>query len=52
MSQRKIEDNLQKDVIEGGCLLCSKEKPDYCHRRLVAEYVKQKWGVVEIDHIV
>lgn len=52
MSQRKIETELQKDVIDGGCLLCSEEAPDRCHRRLVAEYLSEKWGGVEIEHIV
>jgi|SRR6266852_8635221 uncharacterized protein (DUF488 family) len=52
MSQRKIESNLQEDVIDGGCLLCSEETPEHCHRRLVAEYLSEKWGGVEIEHIV
>lgn len=24
------------------CLLCSEEKPDYCHRRIVAEYLHDR----------
>jgi len=52
MSQRGIETELQKDVIDGGCLLCSEEKPEHCHRRLVAEYLSDRWGDVEIEHIV
>jgi len=52
MSQRKIETELQRDVIDGGCLLCSEEKPEHCHRRLVAEYLSNRWGDVEIEHIV
>lgn len=52
MSQRKIEAELQQEIINGGCLLCSEEKPDRCHRRLVAEYLDAKWGNVEIEHIV
>ncbi len=52
MSSRQVENKVQKEAIDGGCLLCSEEKPDCCHRRLVAEYLKQKWGDVEIVHIV
>jgi uncharacterized protein (DUF488 family) len=37
--------------MQGACLLCSEEKPDHCHRRLVAEYLKEKWHDVEIEHI-
>lgn len=52
MAQRKIETEVSKDVIDGGCLLCSEETPEHCHRRLVAEYLSKKWGDVEIEHIV
>jgi uncharacterized protein (DUF488 family) len=52
MAQRKIETELQKDLIDGGCLLCSEETPEHCHRRLVAEYLSKQWGDVEIQHIV
>lgn len=50
MGKRKIE-NLDRSQLEGGCLLCSEDKPHYCHRRLVAEYLREKWGDVEIDHL-
>ncbi len=52
MVDRKIEDTLAKEFIGGGCLLCSEPRPDNCHRRLVAEYLKSKWGDVEIEHIL
>jgi uncharacterized protein (DUF488 family) len=51
MSARHVEDKLAHDLLDGGCLLCSEEKPHHCHRRLVAEYLKDKWGNVEIEHI-
>jgi uncharacterized protein (DUF488 family) len=51
MRHRCIEDTTAKDTLEYGCLLCSEEKPEHCHRRLVAEYLKEKWGDVEIHHI-
>lgn len=51
MGQRHIEGTLSKEIVAWGCLLCSEEKPEHCHRRLVAEYLKQKWGDVEICHI-
>ncbi len=52
MSKRHIEDRLPKDVISQGCLLCSEDKPHYCHRRLVAEYLQQHWGDLDINHLV
>jgi uncharacterized protein YeaO (DUF488 family) len=48
---RRIEERTSREMLDGSCLLCSKEKPHHCHRRLVAEYLKEKWGDVEIEHI-
>jgi uncharacterized protein (DUF488 family) len=50
MARRKIE-NIERSRLDGGCLLCSEDKPHHCHRRLVAEYLKSKWGDVEIEHL-
>jgi uncharacterized protein (DUF488 family) len=51
MSERKIEENVPREVIEDGCLLCSEDKPHHCHRRLVAEYLNQAWGNITIHHL-
>jgi uncharacterized protein (DUF488 family) len=51
MKIRRVEDNVPRALLDGGCLLCSEDKPDHCHRRLVAEYLKEKWGKVEIEHL-
>ena len=51
MTRRRIEETVPREVLDGGCLLCSEEKPHHCHRRLVAEYLKEKWGDVQIEHI-
>jgi uncharacterized protein (DUF488 family) len=50
MAERKIE-TIDRSRLDGGCLLCSEDKPHHCHRRLVAEYLKEKWGDVEIEHL-
>src|SRR5262249_82365 len=50
MASRRIE-TLDRQQLDGGCLLCSEDKPHHCHRRLVAEYLQRKWGDVEIDHL-
>jgi len=50
MRSRHIE-SISRDLLDGGCLLCSEEKPNHCHRRLVAEYLKEHWSDVEIEHI-
>jgi uncharacterized protein (DUF488 family) len=52
MAERKVEETLDRSVLDGGCLLCSEATPENCHRRLVAEYLKEKWSSVEIEHIL
>jgi uncharacterized protein (DUF488 family) len=52
MRSRSIEDSVPREILDGGCLLCSEELPEHCHRRLVVEYLREKWGDLEIEHIV
>lgn len=52
MEARKIEDRLSREEIAGACFLCSEDKPHQCHRRLVAEYLRDSWGGVAINHLV
>lgn len=51
MRERRIEDIIDPESISDGCLLCSEDKPHHCHRRLVAEYLKEHWGHVDIEHL-
>ena len=51
LAERKPEETISRDMFDGGCLLCSEDKPDNCHRRLVAEYLCEKWGNMEIIHL-
>jgi uncharacterized protein (DUF488 family) len=51
MAGRHIEEKLSAGQLDGACLLCSEDKPHHCHRRLVAEYLRGKWGSVEIVHL-
>ena len=52
MERREIENTVAREQIADGCLLCSEDTPEHCHRRLVAEYLREKWGDLEIVHIV
>ncbi len=52
LESRRPEDSLSKTMLEDACLLCSEHEPDHCHRRLVAEYLRDKWGGVTIVHIL
>ena len=51
MAKREIEHKLSEEMVDGACLLCSEEGPERCHRRLVAEYLKEKWGNLRITHL-
>ncbi len=51
MAGRRVEDLIAASELDRACLLCSEPKPDKCHRRLVAEYLRDKWGDVEIRHL-
>jgi len=52
MEERRIENVVSPGELDRTCLLCSEHLPQHCHRRLVAEYLKNKWGNVEIEHLV
>jgi len=51
LSARKVEEKINPELLHEACLLCSEEKPLQCHRRLVAEYLREKWGNVDIVHL-
>lgn len=51
MREREIEKTVPREALDGACLLCSEDKPHHCHRRLVAEYLREKWGNVDIRHL-
>ncbi len=51
MAERRVEQTTAQDVIADGCLLCSEDKPHHCHRRLVADYLSDRWGGVEVHHL-
>lgn len=52
MAERAIEKRLKPEAFQGACLLCSEDKPHHCHRRLVCEYLNDKWGgVLKVRHL-
>lgn len=51
IARRAVERKFSPESFAGACLLCSEDKAEHCHRRLVAEYLKQKWGDIEIVHL-
>jgi uncharacterized protein (DUF488 family) len=51
IKSRRIEETIPRATVDGACLLCSEDKPHRCHRRLVAEYLKSRWGNLDIVHL-
>ena len=51
LSERQVEQVVPRDLFATRtALLCSEPKPEKCHRRLVAEYLAEHWGGLEIVH--
>jgi uncharacterized protein (DUF488 family) len=51
MMERHVETSWTDSLRDSDCLLCSEENPVHCHRRLVAEYLANYRGDIEIRHI-
>jgi uncharacterized protein (DUF488 family) len=51
LKERRIESALSEEIVSDGCLLCSEDQPHHCHRRLVAEYLNEHWGGLDIMHL-
>lgn len=51
MLDRQPENHLTPDELDRACLLCSEPAAEHCHRRLVAEHLRQAWGAVHIQHL-
>lgn len=52
MEQRKIEQSFTPEALDQSCLLCSEHEPEHCHRRLVVEYLFEKWGGINTTHLL
>lgn len=49
---RRVADELDRSLFTVPvALLCSEAKPDQCHRRLAAEYLKSHWPQVNVTHL-
>ena len=51
ITKRNLKEKINKYDLNGLCLLCSENRPDFCHRRLIAEYIKEIYDNVEIIHL-
>lgn len=52
MRSRNIESAINKESFKPKTvLLCSEPTAEHCHRRLVLEYLQERWGGVRITHL-
>ncbi|MFL5833994.1 MAG: DUF488 family protein [Solirubrobacterales bacterium] len=52
MRERRIEERLKPaEFARRTVLLCSESTPEQCHRRLVAEYLRDCWDDVRVIHL-
>ncbi len=51
ISERQIEREIEAERLDHACLLCSEPTASHCHRRLVAEYLKNRFGHIQVVHL-
>jgi uncharacterized protein (DUF488 family) len=52
IAERQVERHLDRALFHRPTvLLCSESTAERCHRRLVIEYLREKWGDVTISHL-
>jgi uncharacterized protein (DUF488 family) len=51
LTERHVESVITPEIADNACFLCSEPKPDKCHRRLTAEYLREFWGNAKIVHL-
>jgi len=52
MAERRIEEQIPRSLFEiPTVLLCTEPTAERCHRRLVAEYLGERWGGLKVVHL-
>jgi len=52
LTERNVEQALDRKLFDVPVvLLCSEPTAEKCHRRLVAEYLKEHWAHIEVVHL-
>ncbi|MFH1318462.1 MAG: DUF488 domain-containing protein, partial [Candidatus Omnitrophota bacterium] len=51
LKERNILKNIDYSIFEHACFLCSETSADYCHRRLLVEYLAKNNKDISIIHI-
>lgn len=51
LHERAVERLVTRATLDRACLLCSEPTPEKCHRRLVAEHLREELGDIRIAHL-
>ena len=52
MAERRVEEKIDRKLFDiPTVLLCSEPTAEHCHRRLVIEYLNDKWGGLAAIHL-
>jgi len=51
LTQRQVLQKTELEALDMSCLLCSEPRPDHCHRKLLAEYIRDMKGNIIIKHL-
>lgn len=51
IGSRKVERSVSREQLDGACLLCSEDRPDHCHRRILADYLGEHFPGLEVKHL-
>ena len=43
--------SLDRDLLDGGCLLCSEHDPAECHRHVAADMLADRWPEMRVQHL-
>lgn len=43
--------NIKPELLDKACFLCAEKIPEKCHRRLLVEYIQNKFEGIEIKHL-
>jgi len=52
IEQRKVEALVSRQLLHRGCLLCSEDQPEHCHRRVLADYLAGRVPGLKVQHLV
>lgn len=51
LKERNVLNIIDVKSLQNACLLCSEPTPEKCHRRLLAEYIRDNLQGIEIIHL-